>query len=47
LPHLYQVNATLAADTPIGCDIPVQVIVDGIESNTVIASVTRNGEPCR
>jgi uncharacterized protein (TIGR03437 family) len=47
LPHLYQVNATLAAETPIGCEVPVTVIVDGIESNEVTASITRNGEPCR
>ena len=47
LPHLYQVNATLHADTPLGCEVPVRVIIDGIESNTVTIAVTRNGEPCR
>ena len=47
LPHLYQVNATLAADTPLGCDVPVKVIIDGVESNEVTVAVTRNGEPCR
>jgi len=41
------VNATLGADTPLGCEVPVQVIVDGVESNEVTASVTRNGEPCQ
>ncbi|MEZ5395051.1 MAG: hypothetical protein R2724_19830 [Bryobacterales bacterium] len=47
LPHLYQVNATLDASTPLGCEVPVQVIIDGVESNTVTMAVTRNGEPCQ
>ncbi len=47
LPHLYQVNATLDADTPLGCETPVQVVVDGVESNEVTLAVTRNGEACR
>ncbi|MCB9385388.1 MAG: hypothetical protein H6509_12305 [Bryobacterales bacterium] len=47
LPHLYQVNATLDASTPLGCEVPVQVVVDGVESNTVTMAVTRNGEPCQ
>jgi uncharacterized protein (TIGR03437 family) len=47
LPHLYQINATLAADTPLGCEVPVKVIVDGVESNVVTAAVTRNGEACQ
>jgi uncharacterized protein (TIGR03437 family) len=47
LPHLYQVNATLDVTTPIGCEVPVRVVIDGVESNEVTAAVTRNGEPCR
>ena len=46
-PHLFQVNATLGADTPLGCEIPLTVSVDGVESNEVTVSVTRNGEACQ
>jgi len=46
-PHLYQVNITLPGDAMIGCEVPVKVAVDGVESNEVTLSISRNGEPCR
>jgi len=46
-PHLYQVNITIPADAEIGCEVPIRVAVDGVESNEVTLSISRNGEPCR
>lgn len=46
-PHLYQVNVTVPPDAPTGCEVPVKVFVDGIESNEVTMAISGAGEPCR
>ncbi len=46
-PHLYQVDVLLPPSPPQGCEVPVQVLVEGIASNEVTAAITENGQPCR
>lgn len=47
-PGLDQINFTLAANTPTGCNIAVQVTVDGVPSNPVTMAVAAPGETaCR
>lgn len=46
-PHLYQANIILPADSNQGCEVPVQIFIDGVASNTVTIALTENGQPCR
>lgn len=46
-PHLYQANIILPADSEQGCEVPVQILIDGVASNVVSIALTENGEPCR
>ncbi len=46
-PHLYQANIILPADSEQGCEVPVQILVDGVASNTVTIALTDDGRSCR
>ncbi len=46
-PHLYQANVTVPDSSPLGCEITVEVEIDGVVGNTVTMAITPNGEPCR
>ena len=46
-PHLYQVDVLLPPSPPQGCEVPVQVFVEGVASNEVTAAITENGQPCQ
>jgi uncharacterized protein (TIGR03437 family) len=46
-PHLYQVNATVPENSPIGCSVTLRISVDGVTSNEVNLAVTSDGSPCR
>jgi uncharacterized protein (TIGR03437 family) len=46
-PHLYQVNATVPNDSPVGCAVSVRINVNGVASNEVTLAVTADGAPCR
>ena len=46
-PHLYQANVILPTDVTLGCEIPIDIVVDGVVSNTVTIAITDDGRPCR
>ena len=46
-PHLYQVDALLPPNPSQGCEVSVEVLVEGIASNEVTAAITENGQPCQ
>ncbi len=46
-PHLYQANIILPPDSEQGCEVPVQILIDGVASNVVTIALTESGQPCR
>jgi uncharacterized protein (TIGR03437 family) len=41
---LYQVNVTVPSDTPLGALVPVTLLVNGVQSNTVYLAVSASGQ---
>jgi len=40
---LYQINVTLPANVPLGSAIPVYVVVNGVQSQTVTLAISATG----
>jgi len=45
--HLYQINAELHPETPVGCDVPLTLRIDGVEGNEAPLAVTADGSACQ
>ncbi|HVW86202.1 MAG TPA: hypothetical protein VHB50_16055 [Bryobacteraceae bacterium] len=41
---LYQANVTIPSDTPLGASVPVTILVNGVQSNTVHLAITASGQ---
>jgi uncharacterized protein (TIGR03437 family) len=41
---LYQVNVTIPSDTPLGADVPVSIVSNGVQSNAVNLAITATGK---
>jgi len=44
--HLYQSNVVVDADVAPGCAVPLSLLIDGVESNTVTLAIALEGQGC-